>query len=154
MRSIESLLAEYDESHGNPVNKTLHWICVPLIMFSLLGLLWYLRVPLPEAAPAVLNGAVILIAFAMIYYVLLAPRLAAGVLAVSIIMLAVLYFLDQSALSLWKLSAVVFILAWVGQFIGHRIEGRKPSFLKDIRFLLVGPLWLLAFVYRRFNIAF
>ncbi len=45
-------------------------------------------------------------------------------------------------------AAVVFVLAWIGQFVGHRIEGRKPSFLEDVKFLLVGPAWLLSFVYR------
>jgi len=154
MRSIENLLAEYDESHGHPVNKLLHWICVPLIMFSLLGLFWYLRVPLPEPAPRVLNGAVILIAFALIYYMLLAPRLAAGMLLVSGVMLAVLFVVDRSDLSLAGLSIGIFILAWIGQFIGHHVEGRKPSFLKDVQFLLIGPLWLLAFVYRRLRIAY
>ncbi len=154
MRGIESLLSEYDESHGNPVNKLLHWICVPLIMFSLLGLLWYLKVPLPEAAPITINGAVILLVFAMVYYLLVSPPLAVGMLLVSMVMLALLFVIDRSVLTLWQLCVGIFVLAWIGQFIGHHIEGKRPSFLKDIQFLLIGPLWLLAFVYRRCNISY
>ena len=43
---------------------------------------------------------------------------------------------------------MVFVLAWIGQFIGHLIEGKRPSFFKDLQFLLIGPAWLMAFVYR------
>jgi uncharacterized membrane protein YGL010W len=42
----------------------------------------------------------------------------------------------------------------VGQFIGHKIEGKKPSFFKDILFLLIGPLWLLSFIYKKVGISY
>ena len=51
-------------------------------------------------------------------------------------------------------AAAVFIVAWIGQFIGHAIEGRKPSFFEDVKFLLVGPAWLLHFIYRRAGIPY
>jgi uncharacterized membrane protein YGL010W len=51
------------------------------------------------------------------------------------------------------LSIALFVLAWIGQFIGHKIEGKKPSFLDDLRFLLIGPLFVLSFLYRRFKLA-
>ena len=151
MRTLESLLAEYNASHGNPVNKLLHWICVPLIVISLLGLLWQLKIPLPAVQ---LNVAAVMIGFAMIYYLILSPRLALGMLLVTALMLALLYYLDQSEVSLWRVSIIVFVIAWVGQFVGHHIEGKRPSFFKDIQFLLIGPLWLLSFVYRKFNITY
>lgn len=134
-----------------PVNKLLHWICVPLIVMSLLGLLWLIKLPVSILE---LNGAVLLIFFALIYYLILSPRLALGMLLVAIFILAILYFLDKSPVSLWMLSIAVFIIAWIGQFIGHHIEGKRPSFFKDIQFLLIGPLWLLSFVYRKFNISY
>ena len=55
---------------------------------------------------------------------------------------------------LWKVSLIIFIIAWIGQFIGHKIEGKKPSFFQDIQFLLIGPAWLIGFIYRRFNIRY
>ena len=39
MRKIDQLFAEYGESHQNPTNKKIHWICVPLIFFSIVGLI-------------------------------------------------------------------------------------------------------------------
>ena len=41
MRTVDQWLDEYGESHRNPANKLLHWICVPIIVVSLVGLLWY-----------------------------------------------------------------------------------------------------------------
>jgi uncharacterized membrane protein YGL010W len=52
------------------------------------------------------------------------------------------------------LSIAIFVVAWIGQFIGHKIEGKKPSFFDDLRFLLIGPLFVLGFLYRRFHVAY
>jgi len=49
---------------------------------------------------------------------------------------------------LWQLALGVFVIAWILQFIGHAVEGKRPSFFTDVRFLLIGPAWLLAFLYR------
>ena len=149
MRAVEDLLAEYNASHGNRINKILHWICVPLIVMSLLGLLWSVKIPV---LPVPLNGAVLLIVLAMFYYLVLSPRLALGILLFTGLVLAVLYYIEQSVGSLWLVSVIVFVVAWTGQFIGHHVEGKRPSFFKDIQFLLIGPLWLLSFIYRRLNI--
>ncbi|HEX6550528.1 MAG TPA: Mpo1-like protein [Gammaproteobacteria bacterium] len=150
MRSIHNWLDEYGESHRNPVNKRLHWICVPLIVLSLIGLLWSIPVPHDWAArSAFLNWGVLFILLALVYYYMLAWRLALGMTVLTCIVCGVIYAANRLSVPLWLLSLSVFVLAWIGQFIGHKIEGKKPSFFKDIQFLLIGPLWLLAFVYRR-----
>ena len=155
MARIDDLLAEYGESHQNPVNKLLHWICVPLIVWSLLGLLWSIPGPAVfSVAPLLLNWAVLVTALAMIYYLMVSPRLSVGILLVFIIMLVVVHSIDQAGARVWLVTVIVFILAWVGQFIGHGIEGKRPSFFKDIQFLLIGPLWLLSFVYRKLGIQY
>ena len=141
-RRIDALFERYAESHRHPVNKTIHWICVPLITWSLLAALWAWT---PVAACA-------LIALATMFYVVLSVRLAVGMLAVSA---AMLFPLTQIAPRyVLPAAGVVFVVAWIGQFVGHRIEGRKPSFFDDVKFLLVGPAWLLGFVYRRLGIAY
>jgi len=141
-RRIDALFDRYGESHRHPVNKTIHWICVPLITWSLLAALWAWT---PVAACA-------LIALATAYYVVLSVPIAMGMLALSA---AMLFPLTQIApRDVLPAAAVVFVVAWIGQFVGHRIEGRKPSFLDDVKFLLVGPAWLLGFVYRRLGIAY
>ncbi len=155
MARIDELLAEYAESHQHPVNKQLHWICVPLIVWSLLGVLWSIAVPeFFHASPWPLNWAVIVVAMSMIYYLQVSPKLSVGILPVFLVMLVLIHYIDQTGIRVWLLSIIVFIIAWIGQFIGHDIEGKRPSFFKDVQFLLIGPLWLLAFVYRRLNIRY
>lgn len=141
-RRIDALLDHYAESHRHPMNELIHCICVPAIVFSLLGLCWMV-------SPAV---ALLVAAAALAWYLRLSPPFAVGMLAMSAVMLVVLARLPAAAVL--PVSAVVFVLAWIGQFIGHRIEGKKPSFFEDLRFLLIGPLFVLAFLYRRWHIAY
>jgi len=141
-RTIDALLAQYSESHRNPTNELIHFVCVPLIVFSLLGILWAIHPVLALAA----------VGAAMWYYLQLSKPFAVGMLAMSILMLSILAAMPP--VTVLPLSIAVFVVSWVGQFIGHKIEGKKPSFLDDMRFLLIGPLFVLGFLYRRFNLAY
>jgi uncharacterized membrane protein YGL010W len=141
-RTIDRLLAKYSESHLNPTNELIHFVCVPVIVFTLLGLLWSLH-PLVALAAAVA---------AMGYYVRLSKPFAVGMLLMAALMLAILAALPQP--TILPLSVAIFVLAWIGQFIGHKIEGKKPSFFDDLRFLLIGPLFVLSFLYRRLHVAY
>ena len=155
MRPIQSWLDEYGESHRTHTNKSIHWICVPLIMLSIIGLLWAIPVPRAWAArSAFFNWGVVVAVAALIYYYALAWRLALGMTLVTAVMIFIVYGVSLSAAPLWLVWAIVFVLAWIGQFIGHKIEGKKPSYFKDLQFLLIGPLWLLAFVYRRLSLVY
>ncbi len=149
MKRLETWLAEYGESHRHPLNKRLHWVCVPLIVFSLLGLLR--SVPFPGDWPVWVNWAALLVTLALFYYAALAPRLVPAMLVVLLGTLWLVEWLAGQALPLWQGCLAIFVLAWIGQFIGHEIEGKRPSFFQDLQFLLIGPLWLLAFVYRRLD---
>ncbi|GAA4299028.1 DUF962 domain-containing protein [Nibribacter koreensis] len=156
MSAIHVLLDEYAESHRNGTNKTIHWICVPAIMISLIGLLWSIPVPLLfEMVPYPMNLGILFVLTAMLYYFLLSPRLALGMVLISFLFLWIVYQLEQiSGVPLWATSLFIFVLAWIGQFVGHKIEGKKPSFLKDLQFLLIGPVWLLSFIYQKLGISF
>jgi uncharacterized membrane protein YGL010W len=151
---INQLLEEYGESHQNPVNKAVHWVCVPAIVLSLLGLIW--SVPFPvgvQLGPLPLNWATIFIAVALIYYFRLSVTLALGMIVVTLLLIAAGYGLaNLTGLPLWANSLIIFVIAWIGQFWGHKVEGKKPSFLKDVQFLLIGPVWLLSFIYKRLGI--
>jgi uncharacterized membrane protein YGL010W len=154
MKSIHQWLEEYAESHQNPLNKKVHWICVPLIMISIIGLLWSIPVPEPMAAYH-LNFGIVLVIFSLAYYLLLSPLLMIGMLFVSAGFLTVIFYLSQiEFIPLWATCISIFVLAWVGQFYGHKVEGKKPSFLKDIQFLMIGPIWLLSFIYKRIGISY
>lgn len=147
-RSIASLFEEYGESHRNGTNVLIHWICVPAIFFSVIGL--FACIP-PDAIPVLgrMPWAKLAILLASIYYATRSPGLAIGMVlwALACLVLVTVIVL-RSPWPAWTVFTAVFVLAWVGQFIGHRIEGRKPSFLKDLLFLLIGPAWLMAKVYR------
>jgi len=141
-RPIDVLLAKYSESHLNHTNEIIHFVCVPAIVFSLLGLIWSLQ-------PLAALGVVLL---SLAYYVRLSIPFAAGMLVMSLAMLGVLSVLPPP--SILPLSIGIFVLAWIGQFIGHKIEGKKPSFFDDVRFLLIGPLFVLSFLYRKLKLAY
>jgi uncharacterized membrane protein YGL010W len=141
-RPVATLIAKYAESHLHPTNEIIHFICVPAIIFSFLGLLWCLH-PLVALAVTVLS---------LIYYATLSVSLAIGMLLMSSAMLWVLQFMPQAIIL--PASIGIFVVAWIGQFIGHKIEGKKPSFFDDLRFLLIGPLFVLSFLYRRLHISF
>jgi uncharacterized membrane protein YGL010W len=156
MRTAAQWLDDYGDSHRNHTNKALHWICVPVIAWCVLGLLWSL--PFPEsiraAHPAVSWGSIVVLA-ALIYYSLLSIPLTLGVLPLLLASLWSFDLLDHvAAMPVWGICVILFIAAWIGQFIGHAIEGKRPSFFKDLQFLMIGPLWLLADVYRRLGISY
>jgi uncharacterized membrane protein YGL010W len=156
MRTADQWLDDYGDSHRNRTNKALHWICVPVIAWCVLGLLWSLPVPAGMRAlhPAANWGSIAVLA-ALLYYSVLSLRLMLGVLP---LLLAFLWSIDQvdrwHAVPLWSICVLLFVLAWIGQFVGHAMEGKRPSFFKDLQFLMIGPLWLLADVYRRAGIRF
>lgn len=141
-RTIDTLLTQYSASHLNHTNELIHFVCVPVIVFTLLGLVWALH---PLAAVAVTLGA-------LGYYCKLSKPFALGMLMMAALMLGLLSLLPPHAVL--PLSLAIFVLAWIGQFIGHQIEGKKPSFFEDLRFLLIGPLFVLSFLYRRLKLAY
>jgi uncharacterized membrane protein YGL010W len=159
MRKIDELFDEYGMSHQNATNKLIHWICVPLIFFSIVGLI--ASIPsgmvqrfLGEGNPYA-NWAAVVTILVLIYYVSLSIPLAFGMFLFVLVCLYGVRMIGQSNLvPLWLVSLIIFVVAWIGQFYGHKIEGKKPSFLKDIQFLLIGPAWLMHFVYRRLGIPY
>ena len=148
-------LDAYAESHQNPTNKALHYVCVPIIVVSLIGLLWSIPVPNGFAAisPALNWGTAFLLA-AVVYYFVMSVPLALGMLPIVVAIVAAVVWLESLPVPLLYSSLALFVVAWVGQFIGHQIEGKKPSFFQDLQFLMIGPLWILAAVYRRFGLAY
>ena len=90
--------------------------------------------------------------FTVIFYLRLSYTIALGMLGVALSMIASITWIEIIDPSIWKLSMLIFILAWIGQFIGHKIEGQKPSFFEDIKFLLIGPAWLLSFIYKKLGV--
>lgn len=159
MRKIDILLEEYGDSHRNETNKLIHWVCVPAIFFSVIGLVF--SIPsgfLADLLPFLgnfANWATLTLFITLLYYISLSVPLSFGMLLYASFCLALANFLDLAFPGkLWLISVVVFIIAWIFQFYGHKIEGKKPSFLKDLQFLLVGPAWLMHFIYKKIGLGY
>ncbi len=138
-RRVDQLLAHYGLSHENPLNERIHFVAIPLIMLSLLGLLSSLH---PYAAYAFVLAS-------LVYYARLSGVFFLAMLLGSAVALLLVRLAGDAVL---VLSAAVFIGAWVMQFIGHRIEGKKPSFMEDLQYLWVGPLFVLSKLFLRLGI--
>jgi len=159
MAKIDQLLSEYGESHQNHTNKMIHWVCVPLIFFSVVGLIWSIPVDFLQglfgSVHPYLNWATIVLFLVFIYYLSLSFSLSVGMLLFGGLCLFLWRTIDAAtAFPVWGIALIIFVLAWIGQFYGHKVEGKKPSFLKDLQFLLIGPAWLMHFVYRKAGISY
>ncbi|WP_339867328.1 Mpo1-like protein [uncultured Algoriphagus sp.] len=159
MRKIDALFQEYGHSHQNMTNKLIHWFCVPAIFFSIVGLIFSIPAgPLPELMPFLgnfANWATIVLALVLIYYLMLSTPLTLGMFLFSALCLCVANFIDLNFPGkLWMISIAIFVLSWILQFYGHKIEGKKPTFLKDLQFLLIGPAWLMHFIYKKWGFAY
>ena len=159
MRKIDALLSEYGESHQNPTNKLIHWICVPLIFLSIVGLLasiptGLVQSVLGEGNPYA-NWAVVALVLVTVYYVSLSISLSIGMAVFALLCIWITHMIVRiNVAPLWAVSIGIFVVAWIGQFYGHNVEGKKPSFFKDIQFLLIGPAWLMHFIYKKFRIPY
>lgn len=140
MRSAETWFQQYGVSHQNPVNKAIHWVCIPAITWSLLALLQVAPHPFPDVPLA--HWATVLVLGSLVFYATLNLRILLVMGLSASALLGVNHGLEAAGAPLGWLAAGVFVLAWIAQFIGHWIEGEKPSFFEDIQFLLVGPAWL------------
>ena len=155
MKNIHEWNNEYALYHKNKTNKLIHWVCIPLIMFSLFGLLSLIE-PLTFTLNKSIYKISILSAFilmAILYYLKLSKNLAVGMLLISIIFITAIDIISIfQTKQLLLIYVLIFIVAWIGQFIGHKIEGKKPAFFKDLKFLLIGPAWMLSVLYLKLKI--
>ena len=153
-RRIDELLAEYGESHRNAFNKAIHWLAVPAIAWCIVAFL--VELPFPESLRVVrwLDWSVVAVLPVLYYYARLSLPLTIGMGMFAAALIALAHTAKGGAIPLWQLALAVFVVAWIFQAVGHAVEGRKPSFLKDIQFLLVGPAWLLSLVLDRAGIRY
>ena len=148
-RPIERYLHSYGGDHVNATNQRIHLVCVPAIVWSVTAALWVIPVPEQWLNPGFWMALAMF--FAWLWYWRLSRPLALGALAgfVAFGFLNRWLYGQLGAMGLLWLALGVFVVAWIGQFIGHKIEGKRPSFLTDLVYLLVGPLWTLGKLYRR-----
>jgi uncharacterized membrane protein YGL010W len=147
MRSEAEYLAEYAKSHQNHTNLFIHLLCVPAIFASTMALLWFVPVGrfipgVPVEWVAYVNAATVGLPFVLGFYAMLSRR----ALLVGSVWLVLSFALTLAGVSLslpvvW-IAVAVWVVAWLVQFYGHKVEGAKPSFADDSLFLLIGPLFV------------
>lgn len=146
MKTLQQWFDEYAISHQNKTNQAIHYICVPTIFFSIVGLLMTIPTTLITNIIAIdnmilTNWATLILLFVLLFYLRLSFLTFLRMTLFSIVCLVGNYYLGQ-LLPLFYTSVVIFVVAWIGQFYGHKLEGKKPSFFKDLQFLLIGPAWV------------
>ncbi len=140
-RRIDVLLSHYGTSHTHPTNELIHFVAIPAIVLSALGMLYVLH---PWVAYAVVG-------LSMVYYARLSWPFFVAMGVSSLAMLVLVYWVAQQGI-LWQAALATFVVAWIFQFIGHKIEGKKPSFFEDLQYLLVGPLFVLSKLFVKLGI--
>jgi uncharacterized membrane protein YGL010W len=138
-RKVDQLLAHYEESHRDPRNEKIHFVAIPLILVSLAGLLFSLH-------PWVAYGFILA---SLVYYARLSLFWLGTMTVVSAIALALVHAMGEHVLT-WSL--IIFIGAWIAQFVGHKLEGKKPSFFEDLQYLWVGPMFVLSKLFLKLGI--
>ncbi len=149
MRTLQQWFDEYAVSHQNPTNKSIHYICVPAIYFSMIGMLMCIPFGIYNLnIPIIQNWAFVILVFIMIFYFRISVSMALKMTVFSLICL-MLNFYISNFIPLFVFSISVFAIAWVGQFYGHKIEGKKPSFTDDLQFLMIGPAWVIENLFKK-----
>ena len=153
-RPIDRWFANYSADHVNAANQKIHYVAVPLILWTVTALLWC--VPVPGTLFGVGFWAAIAAFAAWMFYYRASRAIGLGMLAVFIALLWLNRWLHAviGTTQMLQLAVAVFVLAWIAQFIGHKIEGKKPSFLTDLVYLLIGPAWILSKVYRKIGMKY
>lgn len=146
MRTLGQFLEAYGESHRNPVNQIVHFICVPAIFFATVGLLWLVPVGswlgLEPGIAWWVNGGTVLGVLAGLFYLKMGPGtfvLMVGWYALTVLGIVAI---TGAGWSLGWISLAIWLVAWAIQIWGHKVEGKKPSFVDDLVFLLVGPVFV------------
>ena len=153
-REVDRWLGSYSEDHRNATNILIHWVCVPLILWTVIALLWIVPVPALLGRAGLWAGVAM---FAAVSFYLRLSRPLGLAMFVAFLVLGLitewLYRTLGPAQLMW-LAIGVFVVAWIAQFIGHHVEGRRPAFFTDLVYLLIGPAWIVAKILRKLGVAY
>ena len=139
MSVLTRLLESYEKNHQNPINEAMHIIAIPLIMFSILGMTAAFDIFLEY----------ILVGIVFFYYLKLSKTAALLMLVWLLIYLGLVVLLKSYII---EISILLFAFGWILQFLGHFIEGKRPSFFEDLRYFLIGPLFVVQKVISKFGV--
>lgn len=154
---VNQVIDDYSASHKNPINQAIQWICIPLLTFGVLGIVW--SIPFPYLAflgkyNGFVNWASFLIAFSIYYYYKTSPVLSYGILLFVFAFSAGIVGLEKFHThnnwpTMGSVCMGVFVLGLILQFIGYKYEGATPSLSSNLKLLLHGPLWLMYMLFKK-----
>ncbi|MEJ2297244.1 MAG: DUF962 domain-containing protein [Woeseiaceae bacterium] len=155
MSEIDSWLERYERNHQDLENPVVYWAAVPMIVLGTVGVLWYLPAPVEffEISPLLNWGTAFLMATA-IYYFIISLSLAIGMLPFLLGIAAIHSWLAQSGYPQLGVSIALLIAGTVGLWLGRRGNGGLSAILQDFQLMMIGPVWLLSVLYRRFRVPF
>ncbi len=140
MKELSQWLSEYGESHQNPINQKIHKVAVPGIFLSVVGLIW--SIPVIELYGLRLNWVWVASVPVLVFYFRLSLSVFIMMLGFTLASISLIWSLELMQAPVLLVSLSLFAVLWLFQFIGHKIEGKKPSFFEDLQFLLIGPIWV------------
>ena len=154
MRTIDDWFASYSADHQNATNRAIHWVCVPAILWAAIAALWLVPVPPSLGRPGLWCGLAMV--GALSFYWRLSRKLGAAMIAffIALALATEALYRTLGRGVLFRVAIGVFVMAWIGQFVGHVIEGRRPSFFTDLAYLLIGPAWLMSKLMKRVGLAY
>ena len=153
MKTMQQWFDEYAISHQNKTNQIIHIICVPVIYFAIIGMFMsinttFLQNNINVNNPLIENWATIIFIFVLIFYLRLSVKVFIKMFIFTVLSIIANYYISNN-INLLYFSIIIFVIAWIGQFYGHKVEGKKPSFFKDLQFLLIGPPWVFEKMFNR-----
>jgi uncharacterized membrane protein YGL010W len=110
--------------------------------------LWSIKWPDGFGGPWLYWASLILLPV-LVFYWSLGWRYFLAMALLGAVSILVDFGMDTVGWSVGSIGAAVFVGAWMGQFYGHKVEGKKPAFFEDLQFLLIGPIWVFEPIFRR-----
>jgi uncharacterized membrane protein YGL010W len=155
MSEIDNWLDRYEQSHEDLRNPVVYWAAVPMVVLGTVGLLWSLPVPAQFVEISLLLnwGSAFLMATA-IYYFIISLSLAIGMLPFLLGLASIQLWLAASPWPQMGVSVGLLVAGAVGFWLGRRGPGIAVAVLRDFQLMMIGPLWLLSVIYKRFHIPF
>ena len=155
MSETDSWLERYEQNHRALTNPWVYWAAVPMVVVGTVGLLWYLPIPSEfyEISPLLNWGSTFLMA-ATIYYFIISLSLAIGMLPFVLGLASLQLWLTASEYPALGVSVGLLLAGTVGLWLGRRGTGGFRAILQDLQLMMIGPVWLLSVIYRRFGIPY
>ncbi|HIP22276.1 MAG TPA: hypothetical protein EYG79_01575 [Rhodobacteraceae bacterium] len=141
-------MPEPDGRQANLINKLGIWVFGPIAVWLVIVFLMAIPFPFYVDKPSLLNWASLALGASLIYYLALGPRLGSVVILYWLVCIWIIFFYG-AFWPRWQFYSAMVVTAWIGQFWRQKVEGNNLGIFKDAKFLLIGPTWLIGFLYKR-----